>query len=138
MGLAFLENCGIISHVLNGGLAQLVRAPASHAGGHWFESSSLHHLIWNSFPLRRCVNRYMGKLFLKLNCVRKAVTNWYPFHLPNYRCDIRYGSPRASLVHPQAIRWHPFQIASGRPKTMAGWSRRRDSATKYFQFAMVA
>ena len=26
-----------------GGLAQLVRAPASHAGGHWFESSSLHH-----------------------------------------------------------------------------------------------
>lgn len=26
----------------NGGLAQLVRAPASHAGGHWFESSSLH------------------------------------------------------------------------------------------------
>ena len=33
-----------------GGLAQLVRAPASHAGGHWFESSSLHHentLIFN-------------------------------------------------------------------------------------------
>ena len=29
--------------VTNGGLAQLVRAPASHAGGHWFESSSLHH-----------------------------------------------------------------------------------------------
>ena len=28
--------------VTNGGLAQLVRAPASHAGGHWFESSSLH------------------------------------------------------------------------------------------------
>ena len=28
---------------INGGLAQLVRAPASHAGGHWFESSSLHH-----------------------------------------------------------------------------------------------
>lgn len=25
-----------------GGIAQLVRAPASHAGGHWFESSSLH------------------------------------------------------------------------------------------------
>ena len=25
-----------------GGLAQQVRAPASHAGGHWFESSSLH------------------------------------------------------------------------------------------------
>ena len=34
-----------------GGFAQLVRAPASHAGGHWFESSSLHqippHLRWD-------------------------------------------------------------------------------------------
>ena len=29
--------------IKDGGLAQLVRAPASHAGGHWFESSSLHH-----------------------------------------------------------------------------------------------
>ena len=29
----------------NGGLAQLVRAPASHAGGHWFESSSLHQTV---------------------------------------------------------------------------------------------
>ena len=28
-----------------GGLAQLVRAPASHAGGHWFESSSLHQEV---------------------------------------------------------------------------------------------
>ena len=31
--------------VTNGGLAQLVRAPASHAGGHWFESSSLHQKV---------------------------------------------------------------------------------------------
>ena len=30
---------------INGGLAQLVRAPASHAGGHWFESSSLHQKV---------------------------------------------------------------------------------------------
>ena len=30
---------------INGGLAQLVRAPASHAGGHWFESSSLHQTL---------------------------------------------------------------------------------------------
>ena len=29
-----------------GGLAQQVRAPASHAGGHWFESSSLHQKHW--------------------------------------------------------------------------------------------
>ena len=32
-------------NILYGGLAQLVRAPASHAGGHWFESSSLHHVV---------------------------------------------------------------------------------------------
>ena len=32
-----------------GGLAQLVRAPASHAGGHWFESSSLHQTKTPSF-----------------------------------------------------------------------------------------
>ena len=31
-----------------GGLAQLVRAPASHAGGHWFESSSLHQKVPDS------------------------------------------------------------------------------------------
>ena len=31
-----------VSYGSPGGLAQLVRAPASHAGGHWFESSSLH------------------------------------------------------------------------------------------------
>ena len=31
-----------------GGLAQLVRAPASHAGGHWFESSSLHQNLTSS------------------------------------------------------------------------------------------
>ena len=39
--LDFSQIYGIIFG--NGGLAQLVRAPASHAGGHWFESSSLHH-----------------------------------------------------------------------------------------------
>jgi hypothetical protein len=32
-------------HIHYGGLAQLVRAPASHAGGHWFESSSLHQKV---------------------------------------------------------------------------------------------
>ena len=32
------------SDIRYGGLAQLVRAPASHAGGHWFESSSLHQI----------------------------------------------------------------------------------------------
>ena len=41
-----------------GGLAQLVRAPASHAGGHWFESSSLHqrerHSLWNGVLFLCC------------------------------------------------------------------------------------
>ena len=36
-------SCG--SPTSYGGLAQLVRAPASHAGGHWFESSSLHQKV---------------------------------------------------------------------------------------------
>ena len=40
--LDFLKIYAII--LWHGGLAQLVRAPASHAGGHWFESSSLHHV----------------------------------------------------------------------------------------------
>ena len=47
---------------INGGLAQLVRAPASHAGGHWFESSSLHQtapdflrnqVLFSFMPYRR-------------------------------------------------------------------------------------
>ena len=44
----------------NGGLAQLVRAPASHAGGHWFESSILHHEITDSptgYPLFQSVSQ---------------------------------------------------------------------------------
>ena len=32
-----------------GRLAQLVRAPARHAGGHWFESSIAHHLPFRAF-----------------------------------------------------------------------------------------
>ncbi len=45
---------------LLGGLAQQVRAPASHAGGHWFESSSLHQekpcnrAGCRAFPIPRC------------------------------------------------------------------------------------
>ena len=56
-----------------GGLAQLVRAPASHAGGRWFEPNSLHHLN----PLHR--NGFSAVL----TCVRGAVklppfTVFYP------------------------------------------------------------
>ena len=46
-----LENdCGstTLSQVC-GRLAQLVRAPARHAGGHWFESSIAHHLPFRGF-----------------------------------------------------------------------------------------
>ncbi len=40
--LAFLNTCVYNNQAADGGLAQLVRALASHARGHWFESSSLH------------------------------------------------------------------------------------------------
>ena len=46
--------------ITSGGLAQLVRAPASHAGGHWFESSILHHEITDSptgYPLFQSVSQ---------------------------------------------------------------------------------
>jgi hypothetical protein len=35
----------IKSNTLHGQLAQLVRAPGSHPGGHWFESSTAHHPV---------------------------------------------------------------------------------------------
>ena len=43
--MQFATEACIITKQVDGGLAQLVRAPASHAGGHWFESSSLHHAL---------------------------------------------------------------------------------------------
>ena len=58
-----------------GGLAQLVRAPASHAGGHWFESSSLHHknplepqgfegfFLCQQIPPSSCNLRHLGAFF---------------------------------------------------------------------------
>ena len=56
-----------------GGLAQLVRAPASHAGGHWFESSSLHqippHLRWDfSFCLSKSRTDLVGRVLLGVLC----------------------------------------------------------------------
>ena len=50
-----------------GGLAQLVRAPASHAGGHWFESSSLHQNLTSSevrffcFAQKKDIVSFSGK-----------------------------------------------------------------------------
>ena len=45
LGLQFLRRHGIISLFQFGGLAQLVRASASHAGGLGFESLILHHTV---------------------------------------------------------------------------------------------
>ena len=41
----------------SGRLAQLVRAPASHAGGHWFESSTAHQ---RAAPVLACQGRSGG------------------------------------------------------------------------------
>ena len=35
----------ILKSTKDGGLAQLVRVPAWRAGGHWFDSNSLHHYV---------------------------------------------------------------------------------------------
>ena len=45
LGLHLDQRSGIISTFRFGGLAQLVRAPASHAGGLGFESLILHHTV---------------------------------------------------------------------------------------------
>ena len=45
LGLPIHFGCGIILLFRFGGLAQLVRAPASHAGGLGFESLILHHTV---------------------------------------------------------------------------------------------
>ena len=45
LGLHLGQRSGIISTFRFGGLAQLVRAPASHAGGLGFESLILHHTV---------------------------------------------------------------------------------------------
>ena len=40
----------LVLTIFFGGLAQLVRVPASHAGGRAFEPRSLHHFVLLSFP----------------------------------------------------------------------------------------
>ena len=45
LGLHLDQRSGIINTFRFGGLAQLVRAPASHAGGLGFESLILHHTV---------------------------------------------------------------------------------------------
>ena len=55
-----------------GGLAQQVRAPASHAGGHWFESSSLHQKNTVEFSFRGA--------FLYCIFIHQFCANTYKFH----------------------------------------------------------
>ena len=76
-----------------GGLAQLVRAPASHAGGHWFESSSLHqeknlgNLVFPrffsflmDFSMSACDGYFAALCFRMLPCFRsQAVLSCTPF-----------------------------------------------------------
>ena len=75
-----------------GGLAQLVRAPASHAGGHWFESSSLHQekpwkpcvskvfLVFDDFSVSAYDGRFAALCFQVLPCFRsQAVLSCTPF-----------------------------------------------------------
>ena len=57
----------------NGGLAQLVRAPASHAGGHWFESSSLHHKNAGNLAISGVFVRF-SELFGAIKTCRKRLT----------------------------------------------------------------
>ena len=64
--------------VTNGGLAQLVRAPASHAGGHWFESSSLHQILGNLvFPRIFCFLAKMSDLLFFSVISRKSGGHFY-------------------------------------------------------------
>ncbi len=75
-----------------GGLAQLVRAPASHAGGHWFESSSLHQekpwkpcvskvfLVFDDFSVSAYNGHFAALCFQVLPCFRsQAVLSCTPF-----------------------------------------------------------
>ena len=79
-----------------GGLAQLVRAPASHAGGHWFESSSLHQ----SNIIRTCSPSGTGSGLLFI---------WTIF-LYNKTALATFGRGRYSLSNLVSILiQHPFQ-----------------------------
>ena len=80
----------------HGGLAQLVRAPASHAGGHWFESSSLHQ----SNIIRTCSPSGTGSGLLFI---------WTIF-LYNKTALATFGRGRYSLSNLVSILiQHPFQ-----------------------------
>ena len=60
-----------------GGLAQLVRAPASHAGGHWFESSSLHHEKHLISKEIRCFSNYFRIAVSDRNCRTTELRQFY-------------------------------------------------------------
>ena len=49
---ALTNNEQLITHSKNGGLAQLARAPALHAGGHRFDSDILHKAMLRDINLK--------------------------------------------------------------------------------------
>ena len=64
-----------------GHVAQLVRAPASHAGGRWFESSSLHH----TWKIRTYFRLEMSSDFLFLSKTLYTDPKFHKFwHIQNY------------------------------------------------------
>jgi hypothetical protein len=60
-GSAALENCV-------GRLAQLARALASHARGHWFESSIAHHPFFGRLLRKKALDVTIAELSILLGC----------------------------------------------------------------------
>ena len=56
--------------IIVGRLAQLVRAPLSHSGGHWFESSIVHH---KAFVIRPSIVRILATALPSYRLHRGAV-----------------------------------------------------------------
>ena len=118
-----------------GGLAQLVRAPASHAGGHWFESSSLHQKIPDFLR-----NQVLFLLFSTFSCVssvpifpRFLLTTEIPQtgKLPHPR-EFLFFAFMAGFLPPGAASAPPgsplswFQsVPSAFPRILPGCGRRR-------------
>ena len=87
--LAFFEFCAIIYGVsaaaIYGGLAQLVRAPASHAGGRWFESISLHQKI----PNARAFGIFVYPRFAEVLLTQPAKPRGGPYSLQKRATDLK-------------------------------------------------
>ena len=52
--------CLLEGHIGSGGLAQLARAPALHAGGRGFESHILHQMNYEKSPYNECFSFFIA------------------------------------------------------------------------------